>query len=117
MSTKPAATSKLPDAFQSEMCAERLKALSEPLRLRIVDLLRHGELTVSEIAEKLSVEIVTASHHLQILKNADLVTPRREGRFMYYSLSKDLLQKRGKSKQLLDLGCCAIEVPPPAIGE
>lgn len=96
------------------MCAGRLKALGEPLRLRIVDLLRKGTLTVGEISEKLDAEIVTTSHHLQILKNARLVTPRREGRFIYYSLSKDLLQKRGKSKQLLDLGCCAIEVPPPA---
>jgi DNA-binding transcriptional ArsR family regulator len=116
MSTKPTATSKPQDAFQSQMCAERLKALGEPLRLRIVDLLRNGELTVGEIAEKLEAELVTASHHLQILKNADLVTPRRDGRFIYYSLSKDLLQKRGKSKQALDLGCCSIEVPTTSDG-
>jgi DNA-binding transcriptional ArsR family regulator len=113
MSTKPTQSQKSLDVFQSDVCAERLKALSEPLRLRIVDLLRNGERTVGEISESLKVELVTASHHLQILKNADLVTPRRDGRFIYYSLSKDLLQKRGKSKQALDLGCCSIEVPTP----
>ena len=113
MSTKPTPSPKSLDVFQSDVCAERLKALSEPLRLRIVDLLRNGERTVGEISESLKVELVTASHHLQILKNAELVTPRRDGRFIYYTLSKDLLQKRGKTKQALDLGCCSIEVPAP----
>jgi DNA-binding transcriptional ArsR family regulator len=113
MSSKPLHSPKPLDVFQSDVCAERLKALSEPLRLRIVDLLRNGELAVGEISESLEVELVTASHHLQILKNSDLVTPRRDGRFIYYSLSKDLLQKRGKSKLALDLGCCSIEVPAP----
>lgn len=114
MPTKPGHTSKPLDVLQSDVCAERLKALGEPLRLRIVDLLRRGELTVGEIAEKLATELATISHHLQILKNAALVTPRREGRFVHYGLSKRVLQKRGKSRQILDLGCCAIEIPLPA---
>ena len=82
--------SKHLDVLQSDLCAERLKALGEPLRLRIIDLLRQSEFTVSEIAERLQTEIVTVSHHLQILKNADLVTPRRSGRFIHYSLAKVL---------------------------
>jgi len=114
MKPRQSETPRHVDVLQSDVCAERLKALGEPLRLRIVDLLRNGGCTVSEIAEKLDTEVVTASHHLQILKNADFVTPRRDGRFIYYSLSKDLLQKRGKSRQALDLGCCSIEVPSPA---
>ena len=100
------------DNFQSKSCADHLKALSEPLRLRIVDILRHGEMTVGDIAEFLEVEIVTVSHHLKILKNAHLVKVKREGRFMIYRLSPDLLQKAsGSSKQYLNLGCCRIEVP------
>lgn len=99
------------DAFQAAFCAERLKALGDPLRLRIVDLLRHGEMTVSDIAEFLEVEMVNVSHHLQILKNAKLVTPRREGRFIYYSLPEELFRDLGKAKKLFDLGCCKIEVP------
>src|SRR5262245_44997728 len=97
MSSKPPQSSRPLDVLQSDVCADRLKALGEPLRLRIVDLLRNGELTVGDISEKLDTELVTISHHLQILKNADLVTPRRDGRFIYYGLCKDLLQKRGKS--------------------
>jgi DNA-binding transcriptional ArsR family regulator len=99
------------DTFQSNYCAERLKALGDPLRLQIIDVLRNGEMTVSDIGFFLETEVVTVSHHLQILKHAHLVTPRREGRFIYYSLQENLLQSQGKSRQILDLGCCRIEVP------
>jgi DNA-binding transcriptional ArsR family regulator len=101
------------DAFNSEFCAERLKALGEPIRLRIIDVLRHGELTVSDIAEFLETEVVTISHHLQILKRAKLLEAHREGRFIYYKLHEDLLKAaRDKKTQFLDLGCCRLEMPP-----
>ena len=100
------------DSFQSKSCADQLKALSEPIRLRIIDILRHGEMTVGDIAEFLETELVTVSHHLKILKYADLVEVKRDGRFMVYSLRSDLLQKAvGRSGQFLNLGCCRIEVP------
>ena len=100
------------DNFQSKTCANQLKALSEPLRLRIVDILRHGEMTVGDIAEFLETEIVTVSHHLKILKHAGLVEAERDGRFIIYRLRNDLLQKAVRSsKEFLNLGCCRIEVP------
>lgn len=101
------------DTFQAKSCADQLKALSEPIRIRIIDLLRHGEMTVGDIAEFLETELVTVSHHLKILKHADLVEVERDGRFMVYRLRSDLLQKgAGRSKQqFLNLGCCRIEVP------
>ena len=100
------------DTFQAQSCADQLKALSEPLRLRIIDVLRHGEMTVGDIAQFLETELVTVSHHLGILKHARLVNVRRDGRFMVYSLREDLLQKASaRSKQFLNLGCCRIEVP------
>lgn len=99
------------DSFQSKSCADQLKALSEPLRLRIIDILRHGEMTVGDIAEFLETEVVTVSHHLKILKYAGLVEVQREGRFMIYKLRADLLQKAGSGSQYLNLGCCRIEVP------
>ena len=99
------------DVFQEDFCAERLKALSAPHRLRIVAALRYGELTVSDIAELLGAEVVTVSHHLKIMKYANLVEVRREGRFMYYKLHPDLLQSNGKSGEFLDLGCCRLELP------
>ncbi|HCS51910.1 metalloregulator ArsR/SmtB family transcription factor [Rubinisphaera sp.] len=95
------------DTFQAEYCAERLKALSDPLRLKIVSLLRHGELTVTDISQFLETEIVTVSHHLKILKHSQFVTPRRQGRFIYYSLNKDLVQD---SIETLNLGCCKIQI-------
>lgn len=99
------------DVFQADFCAERLKALSDPHRLKIVAALRYGELTVSDIAELLETEIVTVSHHLRIMKHSNLVTVRREGRFMYYQLHAKLIQPNGKVGRFLDLGCCRLEVP------
>lgn len=99
------------DVFNAAFCAERLKALSDPHRLRVVDALRYGELTVTDIAEFLDAEVVTVSHHLKIMKFADLVEVRREGRFMYYRLHEDLLCSAGKGSKFLDLGCCRLEVP------
>jgi DNA-binding transcriptional ArsR family regulator len=101
----------IPDTFQANFCAEQLKALGEPLRLRIVDLLRNGEMRVGDVAQSLDTELVTVSHHLRNLKHAQIVTCRRDGRFIYYGLRKNLLCSDGKSRQLLDLGCCKIEVP------
>jgi DNA-binding transcriptional ArsR family regulator len=100
------------DLFQADHCANVLKALGDPLRLRIIALLRQGEMTVSDIAEFLGVELVIASHHLQILKHAQLVDPHREGRYVYYQLKVDMLKNvKERSAQILDLGCCKLEVP------
>ena len=99
---------------EAEYCAEKLKALSDPLRLRIVELLQQGELAVGDICEFLDTEMVLVSHHLQILKGADLVASRRDGRYMLYSLKPGLLKRdaRNTSAQL-DFGCCQLQVPHP----
>ena len=94
------------DRLQSEHCAELLKALAEPLRLRIVDTLREGPRNVSEIAEALGVEMMTASHHLGILKNSGLVERQKQGRFAVYKL-KPGVSSRGQ----IDLGCCQLKLP------
>lgn len=99
------------EVFDTEFCAERLKALSDPHRLKIVNALRYGELTVGDIAELLDAEVVTVSHHLKIMKYANLVVVRRDGRFMYYKLHDDLQRSGGRGKRFLDLGCCRLEVP------
>ncbi|MFN9718442.1 MAG: ArsR/SmtB family transcription factor [Planctomycetota bacterium] len=99
------------EVFDTTFCAERLRALGDPHRLKIVNALRHGELTVGDIAELLEAEVVTVSHHLKIMRYADLVEVRREGRFMYYRLHEDLQCTRRKGTRVLDLGCCRLEVP------
>ena len=63
------------------------KAFSSPNRLEIIDLLANGEKTVEQIAVQTAITVANASHHLQILKTARLVKSRREGTFIWYSLS------------------------------
>ena len=101
------------DQLQVVHCAEQLKALGEPLRLRIVSALRAGPKSVSELAESLAVELVTVSHHLRILRSARLVQTKRKGRFILYSLKEGVFQPTAASrdKEHLDLGCCRLEVP------
>ncbi|MTH51876.1 metalloregulator ArsR/SmtB family transcription factor [Bacillus mangrovi] len=65
--------------------SQTFKALSDPTRLRILNLLFEGEHSVNEIAEKLSLLQTTVSHQLRFLKNIRLVKFRREGTSLYYS--------------------------------
>ncbi len=102
------------DLLQVVHCAEQLKALSEPLRLRIVSALRAGPKSVSELSESLDVELVTVSHHLKILRSAKLVETKRQGRFILYSLREGVFQPTTgtpRDKEHIDLGCCRLEVP------
>ncbi len=62
------------------------QALSEPKRLRILDLLRSGEKCVGHLTEELQVAQSLLSFHLKALRDAGLVADRREGRWVYYSL-------------------------------
>lgn len=62
-------------------------ALSDPLRLRVLDLLRVQELCVCELCEKLEINQSKLSFHLKTLKEANLVRSRQQGRWIYYSLN------------------------------
>jgi ArsR family transcriptional regulator len=63
------------------------RALSDPLRLQILDLLRSQELCVCELCEALNTSQSKLSFHLKTLKEAGLVQPRQDGRWIYYSLN------------------------------
>jgi ArsR family transcriptional regulator, zinc-responsive transcriptional repressor len=67
------------------MVAQCFKALSDPTRLRILNLLLLGEHSVNDIAEKLSLLQSTVSHQLRFLKNVRLVKSRREGTTIFYT--------------------------------
>jgi ArsR family transcriptional regulator len=77
--------------------SEVLKAISDPLRLKILHLLKNGELCACHIDSALNKPQSTISHHLSLLKKANLLNWRKEGKWTYYSLSKpdiiDLIQK------------------------
>lgn len=62
-------------------------ALSEPLRIQVIELLRNQELCVCDLCEKLGVTQSKLSFHLKTLKEAQLVRSRQEGRWIYYSLN------------------------------
>ena len=63
------------------------RALSDPLRIQIIELLRSSELCVCELCEKLEVSQSKLSFHLKNLKEANLIRSRQQGRWMYYSLN------------------------------
>jgi DNA-binding transcriptional ArsR family regulator len=65
------------------------KAISDETRQKIMNLCCCDSLSVNEIVEKLDVSQPTVSHHLAILREADLVTVREEGKQTFYSLNQD----------------------------
>lgn len=91
--------------------AERLKVLSSPVRLEIIQSLRAGPRTVCELSEELQRSVINASHHLQILHRGRLVVRVKQGRFVRYRLPDDLfkLVPDQQNIEILDLGCCRLE--------
>jgi DNA-binding transcriptional ArsR family regulator len=65
------------------------KAIADPTRRRILDLLREGDLSAGAIAEHFNMTKPAISHHLSALKEADLAVERREGQQVIYSLRED----------------------------
>ena len=63
------------------------KALNDPTRREILELLQESDLSAGEIADHFHISWPSVSHHLDLLKQADLVRIRKEGQFVYYSLN------------------------------
>lgn len=71
------------------LIAERFKVLAEPTRLRILNALREGEKTVTELMEEVDLGQANTSKHLQQLLSLGFVDRRKEGLYSYYSLADD----------------------------
>jgi DNA-binding transcriptional ArsR family regulator len=69
------------------------KALSDPTRRKIIMLLKEKDLTAGEIAEQFNMTKPSISHHLSLLKQADLVRDERNGQNIYYSLNTTVFQE------------------------
>ncbi len=69
------------------------KALNDPTRREILQLLQERDLTAGEIAEKFKISWPSISHHLDLLKQAKLVTSEKEGQFVYYSLNTNVVDE------------------------
>ncbi|MFZ4398576.1 MAG: ArsR/SmtB family transcription factor [Bacteroidales bacterium] len=82
------------DIEQLELAAARLKAIAHPMRIALIGLLQETEkLNVTEIYSKLNIEQATASHHLNILKNNGILSCKRDGKMIYYTLKTNTLTK------------------------
>ena len=70
-----------------------LKALSDPIRREILNLLKSGRMSAGEIADRFPVTGASVSRHLSVLKDADLIRDTREGKFIYYDLNASVLEE------------------------
>ena len=72
---------------------ETLKALADPIRREILNLLKGGRMSAGEICEHFAVTAASISRHLSVLKEADLIRDTREGKFIYYELNASVLEE------------------------
>lgn len=81
--------------------SELLKALADETRLTILAMLRDGEMCVCEIMDVLPFSQPAVSHHLKILRQAGLITDKRDGKWIYYYLDPEAIRAAGELLQEL----------------
>ncbi|MDQ6612436.1 MAG: metalloregulator ArsR/SmtB family transcription factor [Gemmatimonadota bacterium] len=84
-------TASLRPALDLTRAASLFHALSDPTRLGILDMLQDGERCVCELQAQLDAAQSRLSFHLKVLRDAGLVTDRRDGRWMYYTIQPEAL--------------------------
>lgn len=90
----------------SDLCADKLRVLADVTRLSVMEALLDGPKNVTEINERLKIDQSLLSHHLKVLRDAKLVTSKREGKAVRYAVAPDALS--GDAGKGLNLGCCQI---------
>jgi len=95
------ATAILPAASRA---AQWFHALSDPTRIKIVEMLSHGERCVCELQTSVDAAQSRLSFHLRVLKDAGLVSDRREGRWSYYTLNGEALDQIAEFTQAVKPG-------------
>lgn len=70
-----------------------LRALADPIRREILNMLKNGRLSAGQISEHFEVTGASVSRHLSVLKEADLIRDTREGKFIYYDLNASVLEE------------------------
>ena len=70
-----------------------LKALADPIRREILNMLKQGRMSAGEIVDRFTVTGASISRHLSVLKDADLIRDTREGKFIYYELNVSVLEE------------------------
>ncbi len=72
---------------------QTLKALSDPTRREILNLLKGGKRSAGEISDHFDITAAAISRHLSVLKDADLITDNREGKYIFYELNASVLEE------------------------
>lgn len=72
---------------------DTLRALADPTRRSILNLLKGGTLSAGEIAEHFDITGAAISRHLSVLRDADLIRDKRDGKFIYYELNASVLEE------------------------
>ena len=72
---------------------ETMRALADPTRREILNLLKGGRLSAGEITDHFPVTAAAISRHLSVLKEADLIRDKREGKFIYYEMNVSVLEE------------------------
>ena len=70
-----------------------LKALSDPIRREILNLLKKGRMSAGDIVDHFDVTGASISRHLSVLKEADLIRDKREGKYIYYEINASVLEE------------------------
>ena len=70
-----------------------LKALSDPIRREILNLLKKGRMSAGDIVDHFDVTGASISRHLSVLKDADLIRDKREGKYIYYEINASVLEE------------------------
>ena len=72
---------------------QTLKALADPTRREILNLLKSGKRSAGEIADQFDITAAAVSRHLSVLKEADLIEDTREGKFIFYEMNTSVLEE------------------------
>lgn len=70
-----------------------MKALSDPIRREILNMLKNGRMSAGDIVDRFEVTGASISRHLSVLKEADLIRDKREGKYIYYELNASVLEE------------------------
>ena len=72
---------------------QTMKALADPVRREILNMLKYGRMSAGEITDRFDITAAAISRHLSVLKEADLIRDTREGKFIFYELNASVLEE------------------------
>ncbi len=99
--------------MKSDECIPALRALADPTRLKIVELLLAKDYHVNELAEELGTPQYNVSKHLRVLREAGIIASKRAGKEVHCQVVKEFRAKVKAGGVAVDLGCCSFRFEAP----